>query len=94
MYVINVYIIEIKLIQQNRRILHYRKLYVTKSVFLIDVHMLHYVSYTNKFLYSSSLFSITPLPFNHKELSIADTAALPRSMAVAAVGNSAHPDAS
>jgi hypothetical protein len=51
--------------------------------------MLHYVSYTNKFIYSSSLFSITPLQFNHKELSIADTAALQRSMAVAAVGTCA-----
>jgi hypothetical protein len=48
--------------------------------------MLHYVSYTNKFLYSLSLFSITPLRFSHKELSIAETAALQRSMEVAAVG--------
>jgi hypothetical protein len=56
--------------------------------------MLHYVFYTSKFLYSSSLFSITPLQFNHKELSIADTAAFQRSMEVAAVGNSAQPDAS
>ena len=72
---------------QNQRMLDFRKLYVTNSYFLIDVHMLHYFSYTNKFLYSSSLFSITPLQFNHKELSIADTAAFQRSMAVAAVGN-------
>jgi hypothetical protein len=41
---------------RNQSIIEFRKLYVTKSDFLIDVDMLHCVYNNHKFLYPSSCF--------------------------------------